>query len=234
MFKYKTLKKMIFISIILLMMVFSLSSCLVTDKTLTEKNNGDSLNLKINDTVEIKLESNPTTGYSWFLSDNIDETIVSVTGPEFRESKKDEELIGAGGFEIFTIKAIAKSKTDIILNYQRPWEEDVGSNSLKIHLDAFHMNIEEKDSGEAIRKAGKLLYNFHANENDCGAPGTGQIHWDIIAKALKDIKYDRYLVIESFTPDIELIARAASIWRETEKSAWILAEKGLTFLKGIF
>ncbi len=112
--------------------------------------------------------------------------------------------------------------------------EDVGSSSLKIHLDAFHMNIEEKDSAGAIRKADKLLYNFHANENDRGAPGTGQVHWDAIVKALKDTGYDRYIVIESFTPDIELIARAASIWRETEESGWILAEKGLTFLKEMF
>jgi inhibitor of cysteine peptidase len=125
MVKYKILKKMIFLSLILLMFVLSLSSCLVAGKTLTEKNNGDSINLKINDTLEIKLESNPTTGYSWFLSDNVDETIVSVTSPEFMESKKDEELVGAGGFEIFTIKAIAKGKIDIILNYERPWEEGV-------------------------------------------------------------------------------------------------------------
>ena len=112
--------------------------------------------------------------------------------------------------------------------------EDVGSNRLKIHLDAFHMNIEEKNSAEAIRKAGKLLYNFHANENDRGAPGTGQVRWEEIVKALKDIGYNRYLVIEAFTPDIELIARAASIWRATEKSEWILAEKGLSFLKQMF
>ena len=125
MFKCKTLKRIILISQILLILVLSLSSCMVTGRILTEKNNGDSLNLKINDTVEIKLESNPTTGYSWFLSDNVDETIVSVTSPEFMESKKDEELVGAGGYEIFTIKAIAKGKTDIILNYERPWEEGV-------------------------------------------------------------------------------------------------------------
>ena len=125
MFKCKTLKRIILISQILLILVLSLSSCMVTGRILTEKNNGDSLNLKINDTVEIKLESNPTTGYSWFLSDNVDETIVSVTSPEFMESKKDEDLVGAGGYEIFTIKAIAKGKTDIILNYERPWEEGV-------------------------------------------------------------------------------------------------------------
>jgi inhibitor of cysteine peptidase len=125
MLECKKSKKMILISLILLMLVLPLSSCLVAGKTLTEINNGDSLNLKINDTVEIKLESNPTTGYSWFLSDNVDETIVSVTSPEFMESKKDEELVGAGGYEIFNVKAIAKGKTDIILNYERPWEEGV-------------------------------------------------------------------------------------------------------------
>jgi inhibitor of cysteine peptidase len=125
MFKCKTLKRIIIISLILLILVLSLSSCLVTGKTLTEKNNGDRLNLKINDTVEIKLESNPTTGYSWFLNDNVDETIVSITSPEFMESKKDEELVGAGGYEIFTIKAISKGKTDIILNYERSWEEGI-------------------------------------------------------------------------------------------------------------
>jgi len=112
--------------------------------------------------------------------------------------------------------------------------KEVGSDYLKIHLDTFHMNIEEKDSAEAIRKTGDLLYNFHTSENDRGAPGTGQVHWEKIFQALKDIDYNRYLVIESFTPENELIARAASIWRSTEKSDWILLEKGLAFLKSFF
>jgi D-psicose/D-tagatose/L-ribulose 3-epimerase len=112
--------------------------------------------------------------------------------------------------------------------------KEVGSDNLKIHLDSFHMNIEEKDSAAAIRNAGDLLYNFHANENDRGAPGTGQVRWEEIVDALNDIGYNRYLVIETFTPDNELIAKAASIWRSTEKSEWILLEKGLTFLKKMF
>lgn len=111
---------------------------------------------------------------------------------------------------------------------------DVGSDNLKIHLDTFHMNIEEKDSADAIRKAGDLLYNFHTNENDRGAPGTGQVRWEEIEDALSDIKYNRYLVIEAFTPDNVLIAKAASIWRSTEESEWILLEKGLSFLKKMF
>lgn len=112
--------------------------------------------------------------------------------------------------------------------------KDVGSNMLKIHLDTFHMNIEEKSSIQAILDASDLLHHFHASENDRGAPGTGQVHWSEIAGALKDIGYNRYIVIESFTPEVKIIAKAASIWRQTEKDGYVLAEKGLKFLKEIF
>ena len=125
MYKSKIIKKIVLISLATLMFALCFSGCSATEKALTEKNNGDSINLKIDDKVEIKLESNPTTGYSWFLSDKVDSTIVSVTDPVFIESKKDKELVGAGGYEIFTIKAIAEGKIDIILNYERPWEEGV-------------------------------------------------------------------------------------------------------------
>jgi D-psicose/D-tagatose/L-ribulose 3-epimerase len=96
------------------------------------------------------------------------------------------------------------------------------------------MHIEEKDSAAAIRAAGDKLLMLHTCENDRGAPGTGQIHWDEITKAVKDIGYDDYVVIESFTPDNEIIAKAASIWRQTEKDAFTLAEKGIRFLKQNF
>jgi D-psicose/D-tagatose/L-ribulose 3-epimerase len=111
---------------------------------------------------------------------------------------------------------------------------DVGSPMLKIHLDTFHMNIEEKSAPMSILDAGELLYHFHASENDRGAPGTGVIDWKGIKDALVKIRYDRYVVIESFTPDVEIIARAASIYRETEKSSLTLATKGLAFLKALF
>ncbi|MHB1376280.1 MAG: sugar phosphate isomerase/epimerase family protein [Candidatus Humimicrobiaceae bacterium] len=111
--------------------------------------------------------------------------------------------------------------------------KDVGSKMLKIHLDTFHMSIEEKNSAMAVLDAGELLYLFHASENDRGAPGTGQVQWKNIADVLRRISYDKWVVIESFTPDNQVIAKAASIWRQTEKSNEALAEKGLKFLKGL-
>jgi D-psicose/D-tagatose/L-ribulose 3-epimerase len=111
--------------------------------------------------------------------------------------------------------------------------KDVGSKMLKIHLDTFHMSIEEKSSAMAVLDAGDLLYLLHASENDRGAAGTGQVHWKSIADALRRINYDKWVVIESFTPENKVIAKAASIWRQTEKSDFALAEKGLKFLKGL-
>jgi len=112
--------------------------------------------------------------------------------------------------------------------------QDVGSPMLKIHLDTFHMNIEEKSLPMAILEAQNLLFHVHASENDRGAPGTGTVDWKGVKDALVRIGYNRYMVIESFTPEVEIIAKAASIWRETEKSGKALAQKGLNFLKALF
>lgn len=106
--------------------------------------------------------------------------------------------------------------------------------SLGIMLDTFHMNIEEKNLGDAIRATGPRLVHLHACENDRGAPGSGNVDWKGVAQALKDIQYDGPVVIESFTPDVKSIARAAAIWRPLADSSDALANEGLAFLKEIF
>jgi D-psicose/D-tagatose/L-ribulose 3-epimerase len=109
----------------------------------------------------------------------------------------------------------------------------VDNPSCQIMLDTFHMNIEEKSLGDAIRAAGPRLKHLHSCENDRGAPGSGHIPWDNVAKALKDINYDGPVVIESFTDKVESISRAAAIWRSLAPTQDALAVDGLTFLKGM-
>ncbi|HLE28247.1 MAG TPA: sugar phosphate isomerase/epimerase family protein [Anaerolineales bacterium] len=101
----------------------------------------------------------------------------------------------------------------------------------QVMLDTFHMNIEEKSLGNAIRAAGKRLRHVHACENDRGAPGSGNVTWNEVAQALKDIKYDGPVVIESFTSKVKSIARAAAIWRSLAPTQDDLARDGLKFLK---
>lgn len=108
---------------------------------------------------------------------------------------------------------------------------DVGSSALKIHLDTFHMNIEEKNQAKAIRKVGKQLAHFHACGSDRGTPGNDHIDWKPIIAALKGIGYKGDVVIESFTTDVKVIARAAAIWRRMEPTTEEIAVKGIKFLK---
>ena len=107
----------------------------------------------------------------------------------------------------------------------------IGAKNVKTHLDTFHMNIEEKAQGPAILKVGKLLGHFHACGSDRGTPGNDHIDWKSIAKALKKIGYQGDVVIESFTTDVKVIARAAAIWRKIEPNRNDIAVKGLKFLK---
>ena len=111
--------------------------------------------------------------------------------------------------------------------------KDVGSPALKIQLDTFHMNIEEKNQAEAVRKAGKLLGHLHACGCDRGVPGNDHIDWKGIAKALKDINYQGDIVIEGFATHVKLIARAAAIWRQIEPNQNDIATKGLKFLQRV-
>jgi D-psicose/D-tagatose/L-ribulose 3-epimerase len=101
----------------------------------------------------------------------------------------------------------------------------------KVLLDTFHMNIEEKSLGDAIRSTGQRLGHFHACENDRGAPGSGNVAWGDVAQALRDIDYRGPIVIESFTSEVTSIARAAAVWRPFETSQDALAQQGLAFLK---
>ncbi|HTP59748.1 MAG TPA: sugar phosphate isomerase/epimerase family protein [Spirochaetia bacterium] len=107
----------------------------------------------------------------------------------------------------------------------------VGSPRLKLMMDTFHANIEEKSLGKAIELAGQDMVHIHANENDRGTPGTGHVPWAEIGAALKKIKFGGALVIESFSTEVKEIARAAAVWRPLAPSPDSLAREGLAFLK---
>lgn len=113
--------------------------------------------------------------------------------------------------------------------------KDVASPNIKIQLDTFHCNIEEKSIPDTIRKIGKdLLCHIQANESDRGTPGTGNLDWTGIKQALTEIGYDKAIVIETFGEVSEEIARAASIWRPLANSSDELAIEGLAFYKMMF
>ncbi len=109
--------------------------------------------------------------------------------------------------------------------------KDVNSPAVKVQLDTFHANIEEKSISNAVREAGDLLYHIQICENDRGTPGSGHIEWVEIANALKEIKYDHWLIIETFPPGYKELA--VCIWRPLAITQDDIAIDGLKFLKHI-
>ena len=107
----------------------------------------------------------------------------------------------------------------------------IESPRVKLMMDTFHANIEEKSLGKAIEAAGQNLVHVHANENDRGTPGTGHVAWAEIGAALKKVKFSGALVIESFSTEVKEIARAAAVWRPLAPTPDGLARDGLAFLK---
>lgn len=109
--------------------------------------------------------------------------------------------------------------------------EAVNHPNIGVLFDIFHANIEDRDLGGAIRTAGRHLKHVHLCENDRGTPGTGHLPWTDIFAALRDVAYDRWLVIESFNFRDEEIAAATRTWRDLADTPETIAFEGLKFLK---
>ena len=105
-----------------------------------------------------------------------------------------------------------------------------------IHLDTFHMNIEEKSIARAIQQAGPHLAHVHFSENDRGTIGSGHVDWRSARDALDAVGYlqsDRWITMETFAGSIPEIAAATAIWRPIVPDAWTYARDSLSFVRQI-
>jgi D-psicose/D-tagatose/L-ribulose 3-epimerase len=108
----------------------------------------------------------------------------------------------------------------------------VGEPNVFVHLDTYHMNIEEKGFYDPIVATGPRMQYIHLSESDRGTPGTGNVHWDEVFRGLKAIEYDGYLVMESFAAINEDLAGATALWRDVVGDPETLIRDGLSFLRG--
>ncbi len=100
---------------------------------------------------------------------------------------------------------------------------------MKVHLDTYHMNIEEKSFYEATKMAGDKLIHYHLCENDRGIPGTGLVDWDGIFKALSEINYQGFAALESFVDSTDNMN--TWVWRKLAKDSDTLLTEGVAFIK---
>lgn len=83
---------------------------------------GKQVELSVGQSLVVTLASNASTGYSWSLAQNSDETVLSKTGNKYIAPQTT--LMGAPGKEEWTFKALKKGNSTISIVYSRPWETD--------------------------------------------------------------------------------------------------------------
>lgn len=92
---------------------------------------------------------------------------------------------------------------------------EVDRPNLGIHLDTYHMNIEESDMFAPVLDAAPSLRYVHIGESHRGYLGTGSVDFDTFFKALGRVGYDGPIVFESFSSAVVApdLSRMLGIWR---------------------
>jgi D-psicose/D-tagatose/L-ribulose 3-epimerase len=109
---------------------------------------------------------------------------------------------------------------------------EVGSPNVVVHLDSYHMNIEEVDFRQPVFDAGDRLGYVHIGENHRGYLGQGHIDFAQLFGALAEVGYDGVITFESFSsavvsPDLSLTLR---IWRDMWTNSMDLAVQARRYM----
>ncbi|MGB9665944.1 MAG: protease inhibitor I42 family protein [Candidatus Cryosericum sp.] len=86
-----------------------------------DKITGDTYETTVGKTFTITLDANATTGYTWSQTVSEPNIVVYVTHA-YEVTPRDPQVVGGGGTDTFTFKAVGKGTTTITLSYARPWE----------------------------------------------------------------------------------------------------------------
>ncbi|MCU1633339.1 MAG: xylose isomerase protein [Micrococcaceae bacterium] len=111
--------------------------------------------------------------------------------------------------------------------------DDIGEDNVLIHLDTYHMNIEENDLVTPVYEVGERLGYVHIGENHRGYLGSGHLDFTSFFHALAGINYSGPITFESFSSAV--VARGLSndlaVWRNLWTDSEDLAVHARTFME---
>lgn len=115
----------------------------------------------------------------------------------------------------------------------REFVRAIGHPNLGVHLDTYHMNIEETDLFSPVIDTEEQLRYVHVGESHRGYLGTGSVDFDSVFKALGRIDYDGPIVFESFSSAVVSpeLTRTLGIWRNLWTDSDELARHANAFIR---
>ena len=113
----------VLVLIVAALVMAAISGCSAqTALALEAKDNGNQITLQKGQTLTVKLEANPTTGYTWEMVEPEGAILRQVGEPEFNA---DSDLLGAPGTLTLRFEAVQAGQIELRLVYHRPWETGV-------------------------------------------------------------------------------------------------------------
>ncbi len=109
----------------------------------------------------------------------------------------------------------------------------IGASNVKVHLDVYHMNIEESDIGQAILDTGEHLGYFHTGDSHRGYMGSGSIDLAGVFRAVVKSGYAGPITFESFSSRVvgQPLEGILGIWRNLWEDSHDLAAHALMYTK---
>lgn len=111
--------------------------------------------------------------------------------------------------------------------------DDLGSDNVAVHLDTYHMNIEESNLWQPVLEAGPRLGYVHIGENHRGYLGSGHLPFGALFRALRSIEYDGVITFESFSSAVvdENLSNTLGVWRNLWSDPNDLAARANDFIR---
>ena len=108
-----------------------------------------------------------------------------------------------------------------------------GADDITLHLDSYHMNIEEGDVAAAIRRYRGRIGYVHVNESHRGHLGTGSIDFPAFFRALAEVGYDGAITFEAFSAGIgdPELSDSLAVWRQLWTDSDALAAGARAFIE---
>ena len=95
------------------------------DVCVNDSCSGKKVSVAAGGSVTVTLESNATTGFSWALTENSDESVLQEAGHEYvAPETRGTPVPGKGGEEVWTFNALKEGTSTISMEYKQPWDEE--------------------------------------------------------------------------------------------------------------
>jgi len=112
--------------------------------------------------------------------------------------------------------------------------DDVNHPNFGILYDTHHAHHEENNIRAAITAAGDRINHVHFSESQRGTLGTGLVDWIGTVKALKKINYQKWIMIEAFSKDVQVLSEKAHVWRNSFPSNEEVYENAIGFVRNLW